>query len=362
MRSPVSTPDRKILTVVGARPHFIKAALLSKEWLRMRRIREVLVHTGQHFDPRMSRDFFDTLRLPEPDYQLGIHSLERREMIDRMVHALIPILRAERPAIVVVFGDTNTTYAGAAAAVQLDIPVAHIEAGVRSFDASMPEEQNRLFVDRVSTLLFAPSQSSVACLATEAVKGKIILSGDILKDAFRIFQSRARRPAVPLPPQFILATIHRRANVNNPKHLQEIIRALETIHRKIPVILPLHPHTRKQLETFRIHPELTIIPPVSYLEMHYLLAEAQYIITDSGGLQREAYYAGKHALVVRQRSEWIELVQAGYSLLCDPANTTTILTRFAELTKASPVSGGRYYGDGFAAQKIAQAISNFVTV
>lgn len=360
----------KILTVIGARPQFIKASVVSRALSSFENLREVIVHTGQHFSEAMSDIFFDELRIPRPAFNLGIDSLSHGAMTGRMLEAIENVLKAEAPDFVVVYGDTNSTLAGALAAAKLNIPVAHVEAGLRSFDMRMPEEINRILTDRISTLLFCPTRTAVKNLEFEGFAdfpAQIIETGDVMLDAIQSHRSLARLPdntATRLPAHlkdFVLATIHRAENTDDLKRLLGILSALEEIHRSVPVLLLLHPRTRKILVANRIEPKICVADPVGYLEMIFLLDRCRLVMTDSGGLQKEAFFMGKYCLTLRDNTEWTELIEAGVNLLVG-TEPESILSGFqACLTqrydpKISP------YGDGHAGERIADRIADFMQI
>lgn len=321
---------KKIVTVVGARPQFIKAAVLSRIIRSKGALREVLVHTGQHFDDNMSEVFFRELEIPRPDHNLEVNSAGHGAMTGRMMEKLEPVLEAEQPDLVLVYGDTNSTLAGALVAKKMGIPVAHVEAGLRSHNMGMPEEINRVLTDRISDLLFCPTGQAVANLEREgfgSLDAKVILSGDIMKDSVRFFRERpagssglAGKLGLTRD-KFVLATIHREDNTSNEKTLRAVFEGLETINKSLPVVLPLHPRTRKAMEGFGISTSIRLIEPLGYFEMQELLGYCALVVTDSGGLQKEAYFHKKPCLVVREETEWTELVEAGMAELsgADPA-------------------------------------------
>ncbi len=346
--------------MVGARPQFVKAAPLSRA-LR-RRLREVLVHTGQHYDREMSGAFFDELGIPPPDRNLGIGSGSHGEMTGRMLEALEGVLREVGPAMVVVLGDTNSTLAGALAAAKLGIPVAHVEAGLRSFDPRMPEEINRRLTDHVSSLLFAPTVAAVANLRREGITRGVHRVGDVMQDAVLANLARARRRvgAVRPPGEYYLATLHRQENVDDPARLRAILSALERLPR--PVVWPLHPRTRRRLREWGLRPggTIRIVPPASYLEMLVLEEGARAILTDSGGVQKEAFLLGRPCITLRDTTEWVETVAAGANQLVG-ADPRRILAAVRRADRAR----GRWarsavYGGGHAAERIAARVARFL--
>jgi UDP-N-acetylglucosamine 2-epimerase len=351
-------PRPKVLTVVGARPQFVKLAPLSRA-LR-RHVREVLVHTGQHYDREMSDAFFSELRLPAPDRHLGIGSGPHGRMTGRMMEALEEILHEERPDLVVVLGDTNSTLAGALAAAKEGIPVAHVEAGLRSRDMAMPEEINRKLTDHVSRLLFCPTTTAVRNLAREGIQDGVHCTGDVMADAVRAFLGRARRrprPVEGLPARgYYLATVHRQENVDAPERLAAVFEALAAL--PYPAILPLHPRTRRRLRAAGLRPRgaIRVVPPQPYLAMLRLQDEARAILTDSGGVQKEAYLLGTPCITLRETTEWVETLRGGANRLTgtDPA----AIARAVRAIERRPPSWdpARTFGHG-AAERMARIIA-----
>jgi UDP-GlcNAc3NAcA epimerase len=311
----------RILTVVGARPQFIKAAPLAAALARAG-LREILVHTGQHFDPAMSGVFFEELGLRAPDHALGIHSLGHGAMTGRMLEALEAVMLAEKPAIVVVFGDTNSTLAGALAAAKLHIPLAHVEAGIRSFNRRMPEEINRVLVDHMAGLLFCPTHRAVALLAAEGVTQGVHMVGDITHDATLAIAERARARTALLdslglvPRGFAVASVHRAENTDDPARFGRILGFLEDAAREQPLVWPVHPRTRRLLEARGWSaPGVTLIEPIGFIDMAALLRNAAAVFTDSGGLQKEAYFHRIPCVTLRDDTEWPETIEAGWNRL-----------------------------------------------
>jgi UDP-GlcNAc3NAcA epimerase len=313
---------KKIVTIIGARPQFIKAAMVSMEIARHDDINEVIIHTGQHFDKNMSNIFFEEMSIPEPDYNLGIQSLSHGAMTGRQLEEIEKVLLKEKPDWVLVHGDTNSTLAGALAAVKLHIPVGHVEAGLRSFNNKMPEEINRVLADHISKKLFVPTDSGVVNLKNEGIdENKIIKVGDVMYDAALYFGKIAEKESNIIdqlqiqPKQYILSTVHRQENTDNPQILKNIFSALADA--PLPVIIPLHPRTKKKLAENDIPLSGQIVPiePVGYLDMVMLEKNAQKIATDSGGIQKEAYFYEVPCITLRNETEWIELVEAGVNFL-----------------------------------------------
>lgn len=312
---------RKIITVVGARPQFIKAATLSRQF-KLLGIEEKIIHTGQHFDANMSEIFFDEMEIPKPAYQLDIHGVSHGAMTGRMLEGIEKILMTEKPDGVLVYGDTNSTLAGALAAAKLHIPVIHVEAGLRSFNMEMPEEINRILTDRISNALFCPTDTAVSNLMREGFDNmpvQIIKNGDVMQDAAMYYADKARLKSDIIRKaglnKFVLATIHRQENTDNPENLKNIIEGLNAIHKEIPVVVPMHPRTRNILAQNYQLPDFTIIDPVGYFDMIMLLKSCEMVITDSGGVQKEAFFFAKHCITLREQTEWVELVDKGFNLL-----------------------------------------------
>jgi UDP-GlcNAc3NAcA epimerase len=352
-----------VFTVVGARPQFVKAAPLSRA-LR-RRFREVLVHTGQHYDRAMSDSFFEDLGLPAPDIHLGIGSGAHGEMTGRMLAALEKAMEKVRPDLVLVMGDTNSTLAGALAAAKLGLPIAHVEAGLRSFDARMPEEINRRLTDHVSTLLLCPTTAAVENLRREGLTRGVHRVGDVMKDAIVQNLARARgrgRPlAAPAAGGYYLATLHRQENVDDRARLSAIVSTLDRLPR--PVLWPVHPRARRQLKEWRLVPggALRLLPPASYLDMLLLEEGARAILTDSGGVQKEAFLLGRPCVTLRDTTEWVETVAAGMNRLVgsDPRRIKRAVARIEADGPPRRRGGSGPYGDGHAAERIAEVVSRF---
>lgn len=355
---------KKIITIVGARPQFVKAATLSRQF-QLHGISEKIIHTGQHFDANMSEVFFNEMDIPKPAYQLDIHGMQHGAMTGRMLEGIEKILMTEKPDGVLVYGDTNSTLAGALAASKLHIPVIHVEAGLRSFNMEMPEEINRILTDRISNLLFCPTETAVNNLKREGFETmpvEICKNGDVMQDAAIYYAERARLKSDILRKtglnRFVLATIHRQENTDNPEHLKNIIDGLNEINKEFPVLVPMHPRTRNILaQNFQL-PDFTIIDPVGYFDMIMLLRNCEMVITDSGGVQKEAFFFGKHCITLREQTEWVELVEHGYNQLVgtDIEKLKNAFLYFK--TKKSDFSID-LYGNGKAAEIAAQAIYHF---
>jgi UDP-GlcNAc3NAcA epimerase len=350
----------KIVTIIGARPQFIKAAMVSLEIAKHKSIDEVLVHTGQHFDENMSDIFFDQMNIPKPKYNLNVSGGNHGEMTGKMLIAIELVLLEEKPDLVLVYGDTNSTLAGALAASKLHIKVAHIEAGLRSFNFKMPEEQNRILTDNLSTLLFCPTDTSLNNLMKEGVNHrKIHLVGDVMQDAAIHFSKLAKCPEdlniTELENGFVLSTIHRAENTDSKERLGQIVDAINEISNKIKVVLPLHPRTKAKLKEYGLEISATVIDPVGYFEMLYLIDNSKIVISDSGGLQKEAFFFSKPCLTLRDETEWIELVEKGVNFLTG-ANKNLILSSFDDLLHVKVEDENDLYGGGKASSNIVNKI------
>lgn len=357
----------KLVSIVGARPQFVKAATVSRALAATPSMQEILVHTGQHYDQNMSDVFFSELGIPEPAYNLGVGSGSQGAQTGRMLEAIEKVLLVERPDWVLVYGDTNSTLAGALAATKLHIPLAHVEAGLRSFNRAMAEEINRALTDHASDLLFAPTEAAVAHLRNEGIAGdRIALVGDVMYDTALYFQQRAAdtsriREALGLQPgRYVLATIHRAENTDDPHRLRAILGALGDLSRALLVVLPIHPRTRQAIQNSNIAiPEcLRLIDPVSYLDMVTLESGAKMIATDSGGIQKEAFFFRVPCVTLRDETEWVELVQCGWNRLLPPTSREAIDQGLAAALSAAPPNAwpSTLYGDGNAANAIVDRL------
>ncbi|GAC1467027.1 MAG: UDP-N-acetylglucosamine 2-epimerase (non-hydrolyzing) [Chamaesiphon sp.] len=360
----------KIVTIVGARPQFIKAASVSR-LLKSTVVKEILVHTGQHYDENLSDIFFQELEISQPDYHLGIGSSTHGAQTGKMLESIEQVLLAEKPNWMLVYGDTNSTLAGALAAVKLHIPVAHVEAGLRSHNRRMPEEINRVLTDHISELLFTPTQAAVENLKSEGIsQPKIHLVGDVMYDAALSygcqaqFHSRILEELELKPKGYILATIHRAENTDDSMRLRAIFEGLMQVADEVPVVLPLHPRTRKVLEEQKLLVEaachLQIINPVGYLNMVMLEKNARAIVTDSGGVQKEAFFYRVPCITLREETEWVELVELGWNKLVPPLNarmvSRTLLDNLKAETEKTVPDG--LYGEGKAAERIVGLLTS----
>lgn len=354
-----------VLTIIGARPQFIKAANVSRIIQGKAKISEILVHTGQHFDNNMSAIFFKELDIPEPKYNLGVYGGNHGEQTGKMLVKIEEVLLREKPDLVLVYGDTNSTLAGALAAVKLHIPVAHVEAGLRSFNKKMPEEINRILTDHASDILFTPTVAALKNLQNEGVdKGKILNVGDVMLDATNYYGSKAEIQSSILShlklssKEYVLVTIHRAENTNNLKKLKSIFDSLEKIAKDHSLVLPIHPRTRTVLKAidFSIkNSNIKFIGPVGYLDMMMLEKHSKIIITDSGGIQKEAYFHQVPCITLRDETEWIELVENGWNFLANSGNLSDVFNsaRTVEFSAKENI-----YGNGDASLKIVERLQH----
>jgi UDP-N-acetylglucosamine 2-epimerase len=350
----------KIVSVVGARPQFIKAATVSRVLRSNPSITEILVHTGQHYDENMSDIFFRELSIPEPDYNLEVGSGSHAAQTGLMLQGIEAVLLKEKPDMTLVYGDTNSTLAGALASVKLHIPVAHVEAGLRSFNRTMPEEINRIVTDRISDLLFAPTVTAVENLEHEGLSALTAFTGDVMYDSVLFYRkmilAEPKKYNTPgIPPEYLLATIHRAENTDNPENLRNIFRAFSGLPHNI--VLPIHPRTRRLLESESTVPgNVIIIDPVGYLQMMKLTIGATKVLTDSGGLQKEAYFLEKQCITLRTETEWVETLHDGWNTIAasDPAKITAAVLA---PPPSAPCKTG--FGDGDSASVIAGRLLQF---
>ena len=345
-----------LLTIIGARPQIIKAAAFSRVVREQfaGRIEEHILHTGQHYDANMSEVFFRELGVPAPDYNLHVGSASHGVQTARMIEGIEAVLMQTRYDGVLVYGDTNSTLAAAVAASKLQIPIFHVEAGLRSYNMSMPEEINRIVCDRLSSLLFAPTATAVRNLEKEGMTRGVVQSGDVMYDNALYYETAA------LKDKFVLATVHRPANTDNEVHLRSIIRALQDIAKTgMEVVVPLHPRTKKRIEDLRLNTDdLRIIEPASFLEMIALEKNAAVVLTDSGGVQKEAFFYGTPCVILRPETEWVEIVEAGAGILAD-ADYERIMAAYEQLAN-KPIDFPPLYGDGHASEKILEEIVRFL--
>lgn len=361
----------RIVTVIGARPQFIKASVVSAEIARQGAVDETVIHTGQHFDANMSSVFFSELGMPDPKYHLGIHGGHHGEMTARMLEAIERILLDEKPDALLVYGDTNSTLAGALAAAKLHIPVAHVEAGLRSFNRRMPEEINRILTDRISHWLFAPTATAVDHLRNEGLApASIHQVGDVMYDAALHHGDRAARlkkggsAGLALPPGgYVLVTAHRAENTDDAVRLRTIVDAALLVSGQIPVVWPLHPRMRGALErtglleTLAAGAQVKLVEPLGYLDMVLAERQATVIATDSGGVQKEAFFHGVPCVTLRDETEWIELVSAGWNRLAPPTDAQQVADAILA-ARGSRGASVQPYGDGHAAGKIIVSLAS----
>lgn len=354
----------KLFTIIGARPQFIKASVVSKALCETPGLSEVIVHTGQHFDSNMSEVFFDQLNIPRPQFKLDIHGGSHGEMTGRMLIEIERLLLSEKPDRVIVYGDTNSTLAGALAASKLHIPVAHIEAGLRSFNMRMPEEINRILTDQVSDILYCPTITAINNLSAEGFGKKnatMLNVGDVMQDSSLLFSQRAVKPdVVNIEGDFVLATLHRAENTDDISRLSKIVSALNTVHHTVAhIILPLHPRTRTVIEKAGLKVDFQIINPVGYFEMLWLLQHTGLVLTDSGGVQKEAFFFGKPCLTMRDETEWVELVDINANQLVG-ADCEKIINA-CQINFGRKISdANNLYGGGQAALNIAMHLSALI--
>jgi UDP-GlcNAc3NAcA epimerase len=355
---------KKILTVVGARPQFVKAAAVSRAIRKSDQIEEVILHTGQHYDINMSDVFFDEMNIPKPNHFLDINALGHGAMTGRMLEEIEKVLIEEKPNVVMVYGDTNSTLAGALAAKKIHVPVAHVEAGLRSFNMKMPEEINRILTDRISDILFCPTKTAVENLNNEGYSeikdSKVCLVGDVMYDAALFYANKPKNESLIEKlglknTEFVLCTCHRQENTDNRECLKGIVDSLNEINQKYPVVLPLHPRTQKMLSSFNLDLNCKRINPVGYFEMLELLQNCKFVMTDSGGLQKEAYFFKKPCITMREQTEWVELVEVGCNFLTG-ANKDLILEKVMSVDKTQFDFSECLYGNGKTSELIVEEL------
>ena len=360
---------KKIVTILGARPQFVKAAVLSRVIQKHDQIEEVIVHTGQHFYVNMSDVFFSEMDIPTPKYNLAIHNLGHGAMTGQMLEKIETILRDEKPNAVVVYGDTNSTLAGALAAKKLHIKVVHIEAGLRSFNMNMPEEINRIVTDRISDLLCCPTETAIENLKREGFDNlpvELSKNGDIMKDAVEYYSKTSAEKSAIISElnlhsgAFVLATIHRQENTDDIEKLIAIFKGLDHIHTECKVVLPLHPRTKKILAEHQIKTNITLIDPVGYFSMLELLKHCKMVVTDSGGLQKEAFFNKKNCIIARDETEWVELVSNGFANIVG-SNTAQMVASFHEFLNTESDFTKELYGNNVG-ESIHKSISSLLAV
>jgi len=357
----------KILSIVGARPQFVKAGIVSRE-IRNRGLKEVFVHTGQHYDFNMSEVFFKELNLPKPDYYLGIGSGLHGEQTGKMLIEIEKVLLTEKPDVVLVYGDTNSTLAGALASSKLHIPVAHVEAGLRSYNKKMPEEINRVLTDHISNYLFAPTETAVKNLEREGIKEGVYNVGDVMYDVAlesinKVDEEKVLSKFKLKPKEYVLTTIHRAENTDNKENLKAILEALYELSKKgFKIMFPIHPRTKKAMENFGLKinaANIILTEPVSYFEMLALGKNAKVIITDSGGIQKEGYFFGTPCVIPRNETEWVELIDIGFNVLTGTKKDKIIEAVEKILNGNAIKTVNNLYGEGNAAEKIANILLSY---
>ena len=357
----------KIATIVGARPQFIKAAVVSKAILETNVIDEFIIHTGQHYDQKMSDVFFDELNIPRPKYNLYVPGGHHGASTGQMMEKIEEVLMMEKPDAVIVYGDTNSTLAGALVARKLHLKLVHVEAGLRSFEMRMPEEVNRILTDRISDLLFCPTDSAVENLKKEGFEHfdiKIVKSGDVMQDVAILFDKISEEKSGIIKKMnaydYVLATIHRAENTDNLDNLKSIVKAFNIINETRQVIIPLHPRTKKTIAENDIECRFTIIDPVGYLDMVQLIKKSSLVMTDSGGLQKEAFFFGKNCVTLREQTEWVELVENGFNVVAG-TNTDYILNCYEQMATKESDFSINLYGAGRAAHVITDNIIKYLS-
>jgi len=352
----------KVVTVLGARPQFIKAGNVSREISKHENVIEIIIHTGQHYDANMSDIFFEEMKIPKPEHFLGIGGNSHGSMTGQMIEKIEAILIKETPDWVLVYGDTNSTLAAAIAASKLHIKIAHVEAGLRSFNMRMPEEVNRILTDRVSSILFCPTKAAIENLEKEGVsswKTQVYLSGDVMQDGALFYKKLAQKPNVDIQDNFVLCTIHRAENTDDPLRLTSIVEALNEVALTQQIILPLHPRTKKILEGMPIglSDNIKVIDPVGYLNMVWLIDHSSLVMTDSGGLQKEAFFFSKPCITMRDETEWVELVDNNFNVLVG-ADKDKILNAVNKSNFSTDFSLN-LYGGGLASKNIINALVSY---
>ncbi|MCB9227361.1 MAG: UDP-N-acetylglucosamine 2-epimerase (non-hydrolyzing) [Chitinophagales bacterium] len=356
----------KIVTVLGARPQFIKAAVVSRTFKNYNNIEEIIVHTGQHYDSNMSDSFFNDLDIPTPNYMLKLAGSNHGSMTGGMLKDIEEILLKENPDAVMVYGDTNSTIAGSLAASKLHIPTAHVEAGLRSFNMKMPEEINRILTDRISKWLFCPTEAAVRNLEKEGFKNfncSIIKNGDVMQDAALFYAKKSSEKSNIINSNnleignFMLCTVHRAENTDSEDRLTSIFQALDEIHKDCQVILPLHPRTKKMLYKYNLSPNITLIDPVGYFDMIEFLKNCKAVITDSGGLQKEAFFFKKPCITLRDETEWVELIENNFNKLAG-VDIDKIISIYNKINKFNSNYEMNLYGNGNASNVIATELLN----
>jgi UDP-GlcNAc3NAcA epimerase len=357
----------RIMTVVGARPQFIKAATISRVIKKSHQseIKEIIVHTGQHYDENMSSVFFNQLEIPKPEYNLEISGESHGAMTGKMLEGIETVIKKEKPNYLLVYGDTNSTLAGALAAAKLQVPIAHVESGLRSYNMKMPEEINRILTDRVSKLLFCPTDEAVRNLSQEGIINGVFNVGDVMYDAAIFYRNRVDKKSNILAKlnlnsgEYVLATCHRAENTDDPSRLMSILKALYEISDRISVVFPLHPRTKKLVQKYgltHLTKNLTIMEPLDYIDMISLEKSAKVILTDSGGVQKEAFFFNVPCITMRDETEWVETIEMGWNRVVG-ASKSAIVNAYEFFLSSPPKNENKKpYGSGDAAEKIVNYI------
>lgn len=356
----------KLVTIVGARPQFVKAATVSRALKSHSSIDELILHTGQHYDDSMSEVFFREMEIPKPFINLEIKSSLHGEMTAQMLTGIEKVLLIKRPDAVLVYGDTNSTLAGALAAAKLQIKLIHVEAGLRSHNMSMPEEINRILTDRISNLLCCPTDQAILNLNNEGFDKlhlDVVKTGDVMQDAAIYYSKKSSEISTILKTidldRFVLCTLHRQENTNDKLRLRNIVQAITEINAVVPVVLPLHPRTKKILAEEKLLPQCTIIDAVGYFDMIELIKHSSLVMTDSGGLQKEAYFFSKYCITLRNETEWIELVENGFNYLVGADRRKIVETAFKYLDQKI-ITSVDLYGNGNASENIVAAVLKYI--
>ena len=353
----------KVVTIVGARPQFVKAAVVSRAFKGLSSVEEILIHTGQHFDQNMSDIFFDEMDIPKPKFNLDINSMSHGKMTGRMMEGIEEILITEKPDALLVYGDTNSTLAGALVASKLHIPIGHVEAGLRSFNMRMPEEKNRILTDRISKWLFCPTEQAVSNLLDEGYEkfdSEISLTGDVMYDAALFYEQQLSHKTTNLKlpdDEFVLVTLHREENTSKPEKLSAYISMLNALHARKRVVMVLHPGTKKRVASYGLDIQFDSIAPVGYFDMIRLLKACSFVMTDSGGLQKEAFFFKKYCITLREQTEWVELLDHQVNFLCGP-EMNQLNSILDDISKKDFPVDLQLYGNGTAGQQIVKLLQS----
>lgn len=360
---------KKIITIVGARPQFVKAAVVSRAISKIEGLTELIVHTGQHFDHNMSDVFFEEMDIPKPAYNLEISGMTHGKMTGKMLEGIEAVLIKEKPDLVLIYGDTNSTLAGALAAKKMHIKVAHVEAGLRSYNMAMPEEINRILSDRISDYLFCPTDKAIDNLKKEGFENiacTLSNSGDVMFDAVKYYKTYSKEKSKIISDlrlengEFLLATVHRQENTDNLKNLAWVVSQLNELNEEQKVVWPIHPRTKNVLKANKLKPNFELVDPVGYFDMIELLDNCRFVVTDSGGLQKEAYFFNKFCITLRNETEWTELVDNGFNYLNPPVETISLSETIKQIKESKVNFGKSLYGDGNAGEKIAKNILSWL--